>query len=147
MFRTVKNKKAYHNFKILEKYQAGLVLTGSEIKSIRDNNFSFADAFCDIKTDGVYLINFKIQPYKEASHFNHIIERERKLLLHQEEIRKIKKAIREKGHTIIPLSLFMKNGWAKIDIGVAIGKREWDKRADLAKRDAQRSISRALKRR
>lgn len=141
------NRKAKHEYLILETYEAGLVLQGSEIKSIRAGQISLAQAY--VSTDGkeAWLINAHIAPYDQASHFNHDPLRQRKLLLHRSEIHKIWENVRQKGTTIIPLRVYLKDGRAKIEIAVARGKKLYDKRADIAKRDVEREIGRQFKRR
>lgn len=133
---------------VKDRYDAGLVLLGSEIKSIRNHNISIGDGFVQEKDAELWLLNTHIAPYKEAQHFGHTDPRRpRKLLLHRREINRIITSIRESGVTAIPLQVYLERGRAKVEIGVARGKRQYDKRADLAKRDANRQIERALKER
>ena len=141
------NRKARHEYLILETYEAGLVLQGSEIKSIRAGQISLAQAYVSIDGKEAWLLNAHIAPYDQASHFNHDPLRQRKLLLHRSEIRKMWENIRQKGTTIIPLRVYIKNGHAKIEIAVAKGKKLYDKRADIAKRDVEREMERQFKRR
>lgn len=141
------NRKAKHEYLILETYEAGLVLQGSEIKSIRAGQISLAQAYVSIDGKEAWLLNAHIAPYDQASHFNHNPLRQRKLLLHRSEIRKIWENVRQKGTTIIPLRVYLKDGRAKIEIAVARGKKLYDKREDIAKRDVEREIERQLKRR
>ena len=140
------NRKARHDYFLLETFEAGLVLQGSEIKSIRAGQISIKEAY--VRTDGkeAWLVDAHIAQYNPASRQNHDPKRERKLLLHRKEIHKLWDEVRQKGVTIIPLSVYLKDGRAKLEIAVAKGKRRYDKRQDLAKRDAQREIDRALKR-
>lgn len=141
------NRKARHNYFLLDTYEAGIVLKGSEIKSIRAGQISLAQAY--VTTDGheAWLMNAHIAPYNEASRFNHDPLRPRKLLLHSSEIRKLSEKVRQKGATIVPLRVYLKNGLAKIEIALAKGKKRYDKRADIAKRDAQRELDRRYKQR
>ena len=141
------NRKARHDYFLLEKYEAGIVLQGSEIKSIRSGQISIKEAY--VKTDGneVWLVNAHIAPYDPASHLNHLPKRERKLLLHRKEINRIWKAVSQKGVTIVPLRVYLTNGIAKVEIAVAKGKRKGDKRRKISERDAQREIKKALRRR
>ena len=141
------NRKARHEYLILETYEAGLVLQGSEIKSIRAGQISLAQAYVSIDGKEAWLLNAHIAPYDQASHFNHDPLRQRKLLLHRSEIRKMWENVRQKGTTIIPLRVYLKDSHAKIEIAVARGKKLYDKRADIAKRDVEREIERQFKRR
>lgn len=136
------NRKAKHNYFILDSYEAGLVLRGSEIKSIRAGQISLAEAY--VRTDGIeaWLVDAHIAPYKQASIHNHDPQRPRKLLLHAREIQELNENIKQKGLTIIPLRVYLREGIAKVEIAVARGKKKFDKRADIAKRDAQREIER-----
>ena len=141
------NRKARHNYFLLDTYEAGIVLKGSEIKSIRGGQISLAQAY--VSTDGreAWLMNAHIAPYNEASRFNHDPLRPRKLLLHSSEIRKLSEKVRQKGATIVPLRVYLKDGLAKIEIALAKGKKRYDKRAEIAKRDAQRELDRRYKQR
>lgn len=143
-----KNRKAYRDYLVRDRYDAGLVLMGSEIKSIRAHNINIADGFIREKDQELWLMNTHIAPYKEARIFGHTDPRRpRKLLLHRREINRIISKLRESGMTAIPLQVYLERGRAKVEIGVARGKRQYDKRRDLAKRDANRQIERALKER
>ncbi|MBX3049201.1 MAG: SsrA-binding protein SmpB [Anaerolineales bacterium] len=139
------NRKASHDFFLLEKYEAGLVLQGSEIKSIRAGQVSLKEAY--VRTDGyeAWLVNAHIAPYNPASAENHKPLRERKLLLHRKQIAELWDETQRKGNTIVPLRIYLKGGRAKLEIAVARGKKKWDKRQDIAKRDAERDMARALK--
>jgi SsrA-binding protein len=141
------NRKARHNYYLLDTYEAGIVLKGSEIKSIRGGQISLAQAY--VTTDGqeAWLMNAHIAPYNEASRFNHDPVRPRKLLLHASEIRKLSEKVSQKGATIVPLRVYLKDGLAKIEIALAKGKKHYDKRAEIAKRDAQRELDRQYRRR
>ncbi len=139
------NKKAFHDYQILEKLEAGIVLQGSEVKSLRAGHCNLKDSYARIKEDEVWLIGFHISPYENEGYIHHDPERERKLLLNRDEIRKIHRKVLEKGVTLVPLSVYFKRGIAKIEIGVAAGKRQYDKRQDIAQRDRQRELKRLEK--
>ena len=142
-----KNKKAYFNYKILDTYEAGIVLKGSEIKSIRAHNVSIQQAY--VYTDGkeAWLVDSYIHPYEQGGeHYNHDPKRRRKLLLHKQEILKLWDGVRIKGHTIVPLKVYLKKGVAKVEIALAKGKTHRDKRQDLAERDAKRQADREMSR-
>ena len=143
-----KNRKARHNYTLIDQYDAGIVLMGSEIKSIRANRVNIADGFIQMKDRELWLMNVHIAPYEQAKHFGHSDPRRpRKLLLHRREINRIGDKLRDNGMTAIPLQIFLERGRAKVEIAVAKGKKQYDKRSDIAKRDAQRQIERALKER
>ncbi len=139
------NRKASHEYFILENFEAGLALQGSEIKSIRAGQISLAEAY--IRTDGnqAWLVEAHIAPYEQASIYNHEPRRPRKLLLHKKEIRYLWNEVRQKGVTIIPLKVYLKEGRAKIEIALAKGKKLYDKRETIAKRDFQREVERGFK--
>jgi SsrA-binding protein len=141
------NRKAKHEYFLLESYEAGLVLKGSEIKSIRAGQVSLAQAYVTINGSEAWLVNSHIAPYDEASSNNHDPLRRRKLLLHRTQIRKLADQVRKKGATVIPLRIYLKEGIAKIEIALAKGKKHFDKRAEIAKRDAQREMDRRYKQR
>jgi len=138
------NRRARHEYFILETFEAGIVLHGSEIKSIRAGQISLAEAFVRIDGKEAWLEDAHIAPYEQASIYNHEPRRPRKLLLHSKEIRKLWDTVRQKGVTIIPLSVYLKNGKAKVEIAIAKGKKLYDKRAEIAKRDSQREIDRQM---
>lgn len=138
------NRRARREYFILETLEAGMALQGSEIKSIRAGQISLAEAYVRIDGYEAWLEDAHIAPYEQASIFNHEPRRPRKLLLHSSEIRKLWNTVRQKGVTIIPLSVYLKNGRAKVEIAIAKGKKLYDKRAEIAKRDAQREIDRNL---
>jgi SsrA-binding protein len=139
-----RNRRARHEYFILETYEAGVALRGSEIKSIRAGQISLAEAYVRIDGKEAWLEDAHIAPYEQASIYNHEPLRPRKLLLHSSEIRKLWNTVRQKGVTIIPLSVYLKNGRAKVEIAVAKGKKLYDKRAEIAKRDTNREIERQL---
>ncbi len=138
------NRRARHEYFILETYEAGIALQGSEIKSIRAGQISLAEAYVRIEVNEAWLEDAHIAPYEQASIFNHEPRRPRKLLLHSKEIHKLWNDVRQKGVTVIPLSVYLKDGRAKVEIAVAKGKKLYDKRAEMARRDAQREIDRHL---
>ncbi len=140
-----RNRKASHDYFLLDKYEAGLVLQGSEIKSIRAGQVSLKEAY--VRTDGrqAWLVNAHIAPYNPASAENHEPLRERKLLLHRKQIDELWDETQRKGNTIVPLQVYLKDGRAKLEIAVARGKKQWDKRRDIARHDAEREMARALK--
>ncbi len=139
------NRKAYHDYTILEKYIAGLVLTGTEIKSIRKGQINLKDAFAKIEDNEVFLYKCHISPYEQGNRFNHDPERIRKLLLNKKEILKMQGKIKKEGYTIIPLEVFLSRGYAKLEIGLAKGKKLHDKREDITKKSQQRDMQRAMK--
>jgi SsrA-binding protein len=142
-----RNKKAKFEYHLLENYEAGIVLKGSEIKSIRARKASIAEAY--VQTDGkqAWLINAHISTYDPASRENHEPNRERKLLLHKKEIFELWNGVRQKGLTIVPTELYLRDGKAKVNIALARGKKLYDKRREIAKRDMQREIEREKRRR
>lgn len=139
------NKKAYHDFFIEEKYEAGLVLHGTEVKSLRMGKCSIKEAFIRIENGEVYIYGMHISPYEKGNIFNKDPLRVRKLLLHRQEIRKLIGNRSEKGYTIVPLQVYFKDGRAKIEIGLAKGKKLYDKRQDIAKKDQKREAEKELK--
>ena len=139
------NRKASHEYFLLERYEAGLALQGSEIKSIRAGQISLAEAYVRIDGNEAYLVDAHIAPYEQASIYNHDPRRPRKLLLHRSEINKLWNEIRQKGVTIIPTRVYLKKGRAKVEIAVAKGKKLYDKRQAIAKRDIEREIQRQLR--
>jgi SsrA-binding protein len=142
---TIKNRKARHDFHVEETYEAGLALKGTEVKSLRQGKASFSDAFAYIQSGEVYLRDMYIKPYEHGSYYNHNEKRPRKLLLHKKEIRELEKATEQKGYTIVPLKLYFKKGNAKVLIGVAKGKKQFDKRESIKEKDAKRQIERNVK--
>ena len=142
-----KNRKASHEYFLLERYEAGIALMGSEIKSIRAGQISLAEAYVRVDGQEAWLMDAHVAPYDQASYTNHEPRRPRKLLLHRSEIRRLWDDVRQKGVTIIPLRVYLKDGLAKVEIAVAKGKKLYDKRQDIAKRDAEREIERQLRRR
>ncbi|MFC5729564.1 MULTISPECIES: SsrA-binding protein SmpB [Nocardioides] len=141
------NKKARHDYHIEETFEAGLVLQGTEVKSLRQGRASLVDGFVDIDGGEAWLLNVHIPEYTQGTWTNHAARRKRKLLLNRAEIDKIERKVTEKGHTVIPLSLYFVKGRAKIEIGVAKGKKTWDKRQSIAEREADREKQTELGRR
>jgi SsrA-binding protein len=141
------NRKAKHEYFLLESFEAGLSLQGSEIKSIRAGQISLAQAYVALDGREAWLINAHIAAYDQASHYNHDPLRPRKLLLHRSEIRKLWENVRQKGVTVVPLRVYLKDGLAKVEIALAKGKQLYDKRADIAKRDVERELDRQFNRR
>jgi len=138
------NRKARHDFTILETYEAGIVLKGPEVKSLRSGNASLVDGYASIMGGEVWLVGTHIGPYEHGSYANVEPTRRRKLLLHKNEIRKISGQTKDRSLTLVPLKLYFRGGVAKIQLGLARGKKEYDKRHDIAKRDAERMIRRRL---
>ena len=140
-----RNKRARHDYEILETYEAGLVLQGTEVKSLRDGRANLSDAYGVVKDGELWLLNLHIAPYEKGTAWNHDPTRTRKLLLHASEIRRLIGAVERKGLTIIPLEMRFSRGRAKVVIAVGRGKKLHDKRADLKERDAKRDVERALR--
>ena len=140
-----RNKKAYHDYFVLDTYEAGIELYGTEIKSIRNGRVNLKDSFCSVDDGEMFAIGMHISPYEQGNIFNRNPLRKKKLLLHKREIMKLFGQSREKGLSIVPLELYIKNGRAKLEIGLCKGKKLHDKRDVAAARDAQRTIERALK--
>lgn len=141
------NRRAFHDFHILETVEAGIVLTGTEIKSIRDGKATIAEAYARIDHDELWLIGSNVAPYTHGNRANHDTDRPRKLLVHRRELERLRAAVEQKGLTLIPLRLHLKNGLAKLDVGVARGKKLHDKRAAEAERQSRRDVDRALRER
>jgi SsrA-binding protein len=141
------NRKARHDYSILDTYEAGLVLTGTEVKSLRTGRASLVDSFAAVSSGELYLHRAHIPEYTQGTWTNHEPRRVRKLLLRRGELDKLIGKLKESGLTLVPLSMYFSDGWAKVELGLARGKRSYDKRHDLAKRDADREIARAVGRR
>lgn len=141
----MQNRKARHDFHIDKTWEAGIVLQGTEVKSLRKGNCSFVDSFAYMDKGEIYLKDFYIKQFEQGSYNNHDERRVRKLLLNKDEIDKIDRAISAKGFTLVPLAMFFKRGKAKIEIGLARGKKMFDKRVSLAEKDAKREIERKMK--
>ena len=139
------NRKAKHDFFILQTYEAGIVLVGTAVKALRQNKANLVDSYATLTNGEVWLYNANISVYEQGSINNHDPVRKRKLLLNKSEIRKLIKAVDEKGNTLIPLRLYFKDGLVKVELAVATGKRQYDKREDIAKRDLIREMQRKFK--
>ncbi len=141
----VNNRKARRDYHFLESWEAGIVLTGTEVKSLRAGKINLTDSYAAIDHDEAYLYNVHISPYEQGSHFNHEPTRRRKLLLHRSEIRKLIGRVVEKGLTLVPHRLYFKRGRVKVEIALAKGKRDYDRRRTIMERDARRDMERTLK--
>ena len=139
------NRKATHDYRIIEKYESGIVLSGTEIKSIRNNKVSIKEAYVRIFSNEIFVIGMNISCYENAGYATHEPTSDRKLLMHKKEIFKIKKMVDEKGKTLIPLRIYFKKGKAKLEFGLGEGKKKWDKRHDIKDRETKRRIDRNLK--
>jgi len=140
------NRRAYHDYFIDDKYEAGMLLTGTEVKSIRNGRANLRDGFVRINDGEAWLENVHISPYEQANVMNHEPLRPRKLLLHRKEISSLIGKVKQKGYTLIPLRLYFSRNHAKVEVGLARGKRQFDKREAIAERDAKREIARATRR-
>jgi len=141
------NKKAFTDYTLLETYEAGIELKGTEVKSLREMGANFKDSFCRIKGGEVFLLNLNIPPYKNGNIYNHDPERPRRLLLHKKEIHRLLGKVKEQGLTIIPTKIYFNNkGRVKVEIAVAKGKKQYDKREDIKKREINKKISEYMKR-
>jgi SsrA-binding protein len=143
----IDNKKAFHDYFIEERYEAGLVLRGTEVKSLRIGKVNMGDSFALVKSGEAFLHNLHISPYEFGNRENHDPDRMRKLLMHRAEIHKLFGKIREQGYTLIPLRLYFKDGRAKVELGLAKGKKLHDKREDLKQKEMKRDVAQALKER
>jgi SsrA-binding protein len=137
------NRRASHDYFILDTYEAGLVLKGTEVKSLRQGKASLAEAYAMVENGEAWVLQMHIPPYEQGNRWNADPVRKRKLLLHRSEIARLHKAVAQKGHTLVPLKLYFKNGVAKLLVGVGKGKKSYDKRAAIAERDARREVDRA----
>lgn len=139
------NRKARHDYFVEDKYEAGIILTGTEIKSIRSGRINLKDSYAEIINGEIWLNQMHISPYEQGNRFNHDPLRKRKLLLHSPEIFKLNSKVQQQGMTLIPLRIYLKQGLAKIELGLCKGKKNYDKRDDLADRDAKRQMERDLR--
>lgn len=139
------NKKARHDYSVEETYEAGIVLTGTEIKAVRDRRVNLRDGYAQIRGGEAWLMNVHISPYDQGNQFNHDPLRNRKLLLHKKELRRLSSDLKAQGITLVPLKMYIKHGYAKVLLGVAKGKHEYDKRETLKKREQDRQIERVMK--
>lgn len=142
------NRKARHDFTIHETFEAGIALTGTEVKSLRAGRVNMKDSYAQVTRNAeVFVYNLHISPYEHGNIFNHDPLRNRRLLLHREEIRRLIGKVKEKGYALVPLKLYFKHGLVKLELALATGKKLYDKRQDLAKKDAKREMERAMKER
>jgi SsrA-binding protein len=141
------NRKARFDFQIEDRWEAGLALTGSEVKSLRAGNVSLSDAYATPKGADLVLVNCRIGEYQPAAFFGHEPLRERRLLLHRAELERIRTKVEQRGYTLVPLALYFKQGWAKVELGLAKGRTHEDRREAIAERETKREIDRALSRR
>lgn len=139
------NRKARYDYELLDKYEAGIVLTGTEIKSLRNGSANLKDSYAIIKNGEAFLLNMHISEYKQGNQFNHDETRTRKLLLHKNEIKKINDKISIKGLTLVPVKLYFKEGKAKIELAIARGKHTYDKKETIKQRDIEREVKKSLK--
>jgi SsrA-binding protein len=141
----VKNRRAFHDYFVLESMEVGVVLSGTEIKSVREGKVQMAEAYCRVENGELWIIGMHISPYTHGSYTNHDPLRPRKLLAHRDQIMHYAEEVERKGLTLIPLNLYLKQGRAKLEVGVCRGKKLWDKRDASADREAQRDIARAMR--
>ena len=141
------NRKAYHDYFIEETVEAGIALVGTEVKSLRGGRITLRDSYAELRDGELFLVGVHISPYEQGTVWNHDPMRVRKLLLHRREIERLAGRVNEKGYSVVPTKVYFKDGRAKVELGLARGKKLYDKRADLAKRDAQRDVERSLKER
>jgi SsrA-binding protein len=139
------NRRAFHDYQILDRIEAGIVLQGTEVKSLRAGNITLKDAFAQVREGEMYLVNAHIKPYEQGNIYNHDPDRDRKLLLHKEEIIRLGSRIQEKGLTLVPLRMYFKRGRVKVELGLCKGKRAHDKRAALREREVQKEMDRAIR--
>ncbi len=139
------NRKARFNYSVDDSIECGIVLEGTEVKSVRAGNVSFPDAFAEIRSGELWLIGFHVTPYVYSSIFNHDPDRPKKLLAHRDEIKRLNRKVEEKGFTLIPLEVYLKGGIVKVQIGICKGKKLFDKRADIRDRDVKREIQREFR--
>lgn len=147
--RVAENRKAFHDYFIDETYEAGMALVGTEVKSLREGRINLRDSFVEVRgalhAPELYLVGAHISPFAQGNIWNHEPLRSRKLLLHRQEIERIAQRVRERGYTVVPTKVYFKDGRAKIEIGLARGKKLYDKRQDMAERDAKRDVERVLR--
>jgi len=141
----VENRRARHDYHLLERYEAGIVLTGTEVKSLRESRATLQQAYADVRGEEVWLVGAHVAEYAQGNVHNHDPDRDRKLLLHKKEIASLIGKVRERGFTLVPTRLYWKNGKVKVELALAKGKELHDKRRDIARRDADRQIERALR--
>lgn len=141
------NRRARFDYQIEDAWEAGIALTGSEVKSLREGNVNLSDAYAQPKGDELFLVNCRIGEYRQAAHFGHAPLRDRKLLLRRSEIDRIRGKIEQRGYTLVPLRIYFKHGWAKVELGLGKGRAHEDRRAAIAERESKREMDRALSRR
>ena len=141
------NRKARHDYFVIETYEAGIELFGTEVKSLRAGNVNLKDSYCEVDKGELFALGIHISPYEKGNIFNRDPLRDRKLLMHKREIRKLQAAVMQDGLTIVPLSVYLKNQYVKVQVGLARGKKLHDKREDMARKDAKREMDRTLKER
>lgn len=139
------NRKAFHDYYVEEKYEAGIELAGTEVKSIRAGTLNLKDAYCTVKDGELFVHGMHISPYEKGNIFNKDPVRVRRLLMHKREIRKLHALVKQDGYTLVPLSVYFKDSRVKLEVGLCRGKKNYDKRASAAQRDAKREIDRAMK--
>lgn len=142
----MKNRRAFHDYEVLDKLECGLVLQGTEVKSLRDGHVSFADCYATVRDNELWLIGLNISEYAMGNRMNHQVDSNRKLLAHKREIKKLRQQVQQKGFTLVPLDLHWRRGLAKVTLGVVRGKAQYDKRQSLKDRETQRERARALRR-
>jgi SsrA-binding protein len=140
------NRRARFDFQIEDAWEAGLVLTGSEVKSLREGNVNLSDAYAQPRGDELFLVNCRIGEYKQAAHFGHEPLRDRKLLMNRAEIERIRGKVEQRGYTLVPLRVYFKEGWAKVELGLGKGRTHEDRRGAIAERETKREMDRALSR-
>ncbi len=140
------NRRARHDYEILERFEAGIALTGTEIKSVREHRVQIVGAYARVRDGEVWVQDMHIAPYSHSGYTHHDPRRDRKLLLHRREIRRLRELLEEKGLTLIPLSLYMKRGKAKLELGVARGRKHYDRREAIKEREQSREMARAVRR-
>lgn len=143
--RIANNRRAFHDYMVDEKIECGISLQGTEVKSLREGRISFGDSYARIKNDELFLVGLRISPYNHASMFNHDPDRERKLLVHRQELRRLTRRVNEKGYTLIPLRLYFKKSLVKVEIGLCKGKQLHDKRQSIKARDQKRDADREIR--
>ena len=141
------NRKAFHDYFVLDRYEAGIELSGTEVKSIRAGTLNLKDAYCSVREGELFVHGMHISPYEKGNIFNRDPVRVRRLLMHKREIRKLHALIQQDGYTLVPLSVYFKDARVKLEVGLCKGKKNYDKRASAAQRDARREIDRTLKER
>ena len=141
------NRRAYHDYTVDDKIECGIELRGSEVKSIRAGKLAFADSYARVKDGELWLVGLSISPYNHASLFNHETQRERKLLVHSQELKRLQRRVNEKGYTLIPLRFYFKRSLVKVELGLCKGKREYDKRESIKRKDQKREADREARER